>query len=146
MTTYKADVWLGSNSGFQTIEVNASSINGVSEQIEALYNIKSDKIRNIREHHQSDNADTTASGSFAGFIFLLLLVLIAFYPTITLTLLFGSSGAWITTKLSGKTFSKICEKENKKLYNIVLIVSLMCGGFGFYIGNNIQNQQSSHTK
>jgi len=143
MTLYRADVWLGSNSGFQTVEINSSSIVGVTEQIKTRYHVKSENIRNIRIVN-AENA--TDSGSLIGIGGLFLFVLFALYPTIVLTILFGGTGAWLMTKLSGKPFSSICEKKNRKLYNSILIVSLLCGGFGFYVGNNIQIQQNTQEK
>jgi hypothetical protein len=143
MALYRADVWLGSNSGFQTVEINSSSINGVTEQIKSIYQVKPENIRNIRKVDAEDNSD---SESFVGFGILVLFVIFALYPTIVLTILFGAGGAWMSTKLSGKSFSSICTKENKKIYNTVLIVSLLCGGLGFYIGNNIEIQQKARPK
>jgi hypothetical protein len=143
MARYRADVWLGSNSGFQTVEINSSSINGVAEQIKSIYQVKPENIRNIRKVNAKDNSD---SESFVGFGILVLFVIFALYPIIVLTILSGAGGAWMSTKLSGKSFSLICTKGNKKIYNTVLIVSLLCGGLGFYIGNNIEIQQKARPK
>lgn len=73
MAHYKAEVFLGSNSGYQTIEVNASSINGVTEQIQRLYNVPPEYIRNVREvsnyTSSSENLDYSYGGILVLFFF-----------------------------------------------------------------------------
>lgn len=58
----------------------------------------------------------------------------------------GGLGAWISTKLTKKTFSEICEPKHKKLYTTIMLVSILCGGFGYYIGNKIEKESSAFVK
>jgi Fe2+ transport system protein B len=143
MAHYKADVWLGSNSGLQTVEINSSSYNGVTEQICNIYHVSPDKIRNIREVSSqstqsliTDSPDETLTLIGLG-IFIWLFV---FYTPYFLSFLFGSGGAWITTKLTSKTSKELLQPGNGRSYSIVLIVALFCGGFGLIVGDKIQRE------
>ena len=143
MAHYKADVWLGSNSGLQTVEINSSSYNGVTEQICNIYHVSPDKIRNIREVSSqstqsliTDSPDETLTLIGLG-IFIWLFV---FYTPYFLSFLFGSGGSWITTKLTSKTSKELLQPGNGRSYSIVLIVALFCGGFGLIVGDKIQRE------
>lgn len=148
MAHYKADVWLGSNSGLQTVEVNSSSYNGVSEQICNIYHVTPDKIRNIREVRQ--NTQCTAVDSSDGTMALIglgvFIWLFVFFTPYFLSVLFGTGSAWILTKLSSKTTKEILEPKNGKLYSSILFLSLFCGGFGLVLGDKIQNDYFSDSK
>jgi hypothetical protein len=52
--------------------------------------------------------------------------------------LFGSGGAWIATKLTTKTTKELLQPKNGRVYSIVLIIALFCGGFGLFVGDKIQ--------
>jgi Fe2+ transport system protein B len=149
MAHYKADVWLGSNSGMQTVEINSSSYNGVTEQICNIYHVSPDKIRNIREVSTqsiqssfTDGPDGTMTLIGLGFF----IWLFVFYTPYFLTFLFGSSGAWIATKLTTKTSKELLKPENDRAYSVVLIVSLFCGGFGLVVGDKIQRDYFNESK
>jgi hypothetical protein len=136
MSRYLADVWLGSDSGFQTVEIDASSINGVTEQIKTKYHVKHENIRNVR---LAENSPIAGDFSNTGSILIVLLILISFFPTYILMLLFGASGTWITLKLFGKSFWEISSPENTRPFIILSIVAILSGGTGFYIGTQIEN-------
>ena len=148
MAHYKADVWLGSNSGLQTVEVNSSNYNGVSEQICNIYHVTPDKIRNIREVRQeiqysvSDGPDGTIVLIGLG-VFIWLFV---FFTPYFLSVLFGTGSAWILTKFSSKTTKEILEPKNGRMYSSILFLSLFCGGFGLVLGDKIQHDCFSDSK
>jgi flagellar biosynthesis protein FliP len=145
MTLYKADVWLGSNSGYQTVEISASSINGVAEQIQNIYKVNKEQIRNIREVH--NNKETTAtSDETVSLVVVVIIILFILSPSIFLMFLCGSLGAWIPTLISKKSFGEISEPKNKKLYATIMIISLFCGGFGYYVGHKIEQDVPTKTK
>lgn len=145
MAHYKAEVFLGPNSGYQTVEVNASSINGVSEQIQMIYGVSPEFIRNVREVSIQSETYDSVDGNYGGFLALFLLVFL-FFPAPTLMVAAGGLGAWISTKLSKKTFGEICEPENKKLFTVVMIISILCGGLGYYVGDKIEKDSSALVK
>jgi len=47
MATWKAECWLGSSAGRQTLEVQANTINGAKQQLERVYG--AEQITNLRE-------------------------------------------------------------------------------------------------
>jgi uncharacterized membrane protein YsdA (DUF1294 family) len=127
----------------QTVEINSSSYNGVTEQICNIYHVSPDKIRNIREVSSlstqipiTDSPDGTLTLIGLG-IFIWIFV---FYTPYFLTFLFGSGGAWIATKLTSKTSKELLQPGNGRSYSIVLIVALFCGGFGLIVGDKIQRE------
>jgi hypothetical protein len=145
MALYKADVWLGSNSGRQTVEIHSSSYNGVSEQIRNIYHVEQKDIWNIREVRESDN-NVSSSDDSEGTLTIIglgaLFVLFALFTPWFLMITFGSGSAWIATKLSGKTTDEIL-KENGRLYSFILILALSSGCFGFILGDKIQKDYNS---
>jgi hypothetical protein len=145
MAHYKAEVFLGPNSGYQTVEVNASSINGVSEQIQRLYNVSPEFIRNVREVSVYTDTHEPIDYGYGSLLALIFLVFL-FFPTPTLMVATGGLGAWISTKISNKTFSEICEPKNKKLFAIVMLISIFCGGLGYYVGDKIEKDNSGLVK
>ncbi len=141
MAHYEADVWLGSNSGMQTVEINSSSYSGVIEQICNIYHVSPDKIRNIREVSPQSISDPITDGSVETLSLIglgIFIWLFVFYTPYLLTFLFGGGAAWIATKLSAKTPKELLKPENSREYSIVLIVALCCGGFGLILGDKIQ--------
>lgn len=142
MAHYKADVWLGSNSGFQTVEINSSSFSGVSEQICNIYHVRPEDIRNIRESRsESTNySEDDGSGTLAMFGVIGAFLLFAFFTPYFLMSVFGTGSAWLATKISGKSLSELNKPENSRVYSIILIVALSSGCFGFILGDKIQKE------
>lgn len=148
MAHYKADVWLGSNSGFQTIEINSSSFSGVSEQICNLYNVRPENIRNIRESRSESigSFDDDGSGTLLMIGAIGLFLLFAFFTPYVLMGIFGTGSAWLATKISGKTIKELNTPENSRLYSLILIASLSSGCFGFILGDKIQKDYINEDK
>jgi hypothetical protein len=148
MAHYKADVWLGSNSGMQTVEVNSSSFTGVIEQICSIYNVTSNQIRNVREVSSNRNqgvAGDDSAGAYGGLVLVGLGVFVWLFVSYTPYLLMGTFGwgsAWAFTKLAGKTTNELLEKKNRRLYQSIFIASLFCGGLGMVWGDRIHQHYS----
>lgn len=139
MAHYKADVWLGTNSGFQTVEINSSSFNGVSEQICNIYHVKPEDIRNIRESRfESIVYSDDGSGTLAMIGVIALFLLFAFFTPYVLMGAFGTGSAWLATKISGKPLNELNKPENSRVYSIILFIALSSGCFGFILGDKIQ--------
>ena len=145
MAHYKAEVFLGPNSGYQTVEVNASSINGVTEQIQMLYGVSPEFVRNVREVSVYSDTPKSVDYGYGGLLVLIFFVFL-FFPTPTLMIVTGGLGAWISTKISKKSFSEICESQNKKLFTVVMLISILGGGFGYYVGHKIEKDSSALVK
>jgi hypothetical protein len=151
MARYKADVWLVSNSGMQTVEVNSSSFSGVIEQICNIYNVSSTQIRNVREvssNRNQDAASDDSAGAFGGLVLIGLGVFVWLFVSYTPYLLMGTFGwgsAWALTKLSGKTTDELLEKKNQKLYQSIFIASLFFGGLDMVWGDRIHQHYSENS-
>jgi len=151
MARYKADVWLGSNSGMQTVEVNSSSFSGVIEQICSIYHVSSNQIRNVREVNSNRNqgvASDDSAGAFGGLVLVGLGVFVWLFVSYAPYLLMGTFGwgsAWALTKLAGKTTDELLEKKNQKLYQSIFIASLFFGGLGMVWGDKIHQHYSENS-
>jgi hypothetical protein len=151
MAHYKADVWLGSNSGMQTVEVNSSSFSGAIEQICNIYNVSSSQTRNVCEvspNRNQDAASGDSAGAFAGLLLIGLGVFVWLFVTYAPYLLLGTFGwgsAWALTKLSGKNTDELLEKKNQKLYQSIFIASLFFGGLGMVWGDKIHQHYSENS-
>lgn len=140
MAHYKAEVNLGTNSGYQTVEVNSSSIAGVTEQICRIYHVTPNQIRNIRQ--ASNHTPSESSDSIEGYIALISLagiaILFSMYTSYFLMLLFGSGSGWIATKFTKMNSRELFEDGTSKTFGIVLAISIASGGIGMVLGKHIQ--------
>ncbi len=68
MATWRAECWLGSSAGRQTLEVEASTSNGAKQQFERVYGAQ--QITNLREV-RSGSSPTFNSENSAGLVWLL---------------------------------------------------------------------------
>lgn len=66
MATWRAECWLGSSAGRQTLEVEASTSNGAKQQFERVYGAQ--QITNLREVRSGGSS--FGSGDTEGFIWL----------------------------------------------------------------------------
>jgi hypothetical protein len=131
MARYLADVWLGVDSGFQSVEIDASSINGVTEQIVTRYHVRKEDIRNIRI---TTKLTETEGASNSGVFLLAMFILFALFPSSFLMILFGTSGTWLSLRLFGKSFWKIKYPQ----FIIVTLIAILSGSTGFFIGHQIE--------
>jgi hypothetical protein len=69
MATWRAECWLGSNSGRQTLEVQASTSSGAKEQLERVYGAQS--ITNLRKVSSNNTSSSISSGDSEGLVWLL---------------------------------------------------------------------------
>jgi hypothetical protein len=66
MATWRAECWLGSSAGRQTLEVEASTSNGAKQQFERVYGAQ--QITNLRQ--VNSGGSSFSSGDTEGFIWL----------------------------------------------------------------------------
>ena len=142
MALYKADVFLGSNSGYQTVEVHSSSYNGVSEQICNIYNVNPNNIRNIRQSSKSQITEYSddAGGTLTLIGLGIFVCLFALYTPYILMLTFGAGSGWLATKITGKTTNELFDDTKSKAIPFVLVVSILSGGAGIVVGKQIQQR------
>ena len=98
MAQFSADVWLGSNSGYQKITVNSNTVTGAKEQIQAMYGVEDLQIRNLYEDRRSNSSSSDSSGDdimgwciIGGLVFCLWLLIEYWYiivPAVAVGLVF----------------------------------------------------------
>ncbi len=144
MATWKAECWLGSKAGRQTLEVQANTLNGAKEQLQRVYG--AEQICNLREvRNNSSGGSGSSESSFEGTVGLIGLVAAAwafmsFTPWI-LMLLGGAAGAWVGEKVTGQSVEDYGERDDDLGHGkaaIVLALSLILGGVGFVQGDAIK--------
>ena len=144
MATWKAECWLGSKAGLQTLEVQANTLNGAKEQLERVYG--AEQISNLREvRNKPSTSSGSSEGSFEGTVGLLGLVaaaciFYAFAPWI-LMLLGGAIGAWGGEKITGQSIEEYGERKDDLGHGkaaIVLAAAVLLGGFGFFQGDALK--------
>jgi len=144
MATWKADVFVNSQVGRITTEVEASTFQGAQQQIYA----KHGNVQQIVNLRQVSNSNSSASsGSFDGGGTVALLGLIAagwafvsFTPWILMGL-GGVFGTWIGQLATGQTVEEYADNDSDTGHTkaaITLALALILGGVGFVKGTDIK--------
>jgi hypothetical protein len=74
MGIWRAECWLGSESGYQELEVKANTWNGAKSQLERIYG--AEQIINLHEVSSASNSNDGTEISVGGALFVLLLLFI----------------------------------------------------------------------
>lgn len=101
METWKAECWLGSNIGIQTLEVEASSSIGAKEQLKRIYGAS--KITDLRLSKSSDDSSLNSEDkevfAWVALIGFILYLLVTYWyitiPISVLILIFSGFGTKI---------------------------------------------------
>lgn len=144
MATWRAEVFVNSQVGRITTEVQAATPSGAKEQIYAKHgNVQ--QIWNLRQVNNSSSSSDSSDGSVGGTVALigLFAVLWAIF-TLTPFILMGVGGAmgtWLGQVLTGQTLEEYSNTEDeggdgKAIFTVLL--ALIMGGVGFVQGVNIQ--------
>ena len=148
MALYRAEVFLGTQSGIQTVEVRASTSPGAKEQICTIYHVQPTQIRNIRPVSEQSDSESSGDGS-GGLALVALLVLAWLFATFTpqvLAGLFGAGSAWIATRFSAGSMEALLElRGSSRSLSIVLVVALVSGGIGWVWGDRLHNDHFRDT-
>ncbi len=124
---------------------------GLGFSASPTYNVSYTKIRNIREVSSNQNQDVARddfAGAYGGLVLIGLGVFVWLFVSYTPYILmatFGWGSAWALTKLSGKTTDDLLEKKNQRLYQLIFIASLFCGGLGMVWGDKIHQHYSENS-
>lgn len=144
MATWRAKCWLGSSSGYQNLEVQASTLNGAKQQFQRIYS--AEQIINLHQVRSSNlNSSSDGDGNASGILLLVGIIAAAwafmsFTPWILMGL-GGSFGTWFGEKLTGQSVDEYNERNDDLGHGkalIVLVLALILGGFGFVKGTEIQ--------
>jgi hypothetical protein len=74
MGIWRAECWLGSESGYQELEVKANTWNGAKSQLERIYG--AEQIINLHEVSSASNSNDGTEISVGGALFVLLFLFI----------------------------------------------------------------------
>jgi hypothetical protein len=146
MAKYKADVWLGVNSGIQTVEVHSSSLSGVTDQICSVYHVDPKDIRNVRT--VSENEEFYTEGpeiSSTAFGFGIAILLFAIFPAYFLMIVLGGTGTWVALKVNKTTITKAVNSKNDRVFAFIVAAALFSGSFGYVVGNKIDKDYINPT-
>lgn len=145
MATWKADVFVNSQVGRISTEVEAATFSGAKEQIYAKHgNVQ--QITNLHQVRSSGGGSSSSSaGDGSGAVALIGLIAAAwafftFTPWI-LMLMGGGAGAWIGEKVTGQSAEDYTERDDDLGHGkavILLVLSLVLGGIGFVKGDEIK--------
>jgi hypothetical protein len=145
MALYKADVWLGSSSGRQTVSVSASSINGAREQIRTIYQVSDPAICNLHEaarERAGDGAGDDGDPSLWGGAALVVLLALAWVVTSFTPQVFGAAGGsaawWLLCRLQGKRFDDLLLPSNRRALVITAALSTAVGVASSLLGRQVQ--------
>jgi hypothetical protein len=143
MTTWKADVFVNSQVGKISTEVEAATFSGAKEQIYAKHG-DVQQIYNLRQVSSDSSSGFTSSsgGSTSGSIALVGLVaagwaFITFTPWI---LMFGGgiASTWIIQKLLRTDLESASDSGNNGAVALILGTAILFGGVGFVQGEFIR--------
>lgn len=147
MATWTAKCWLGQSAGYQQLEVQANTISGAKQQLERVYG--AEQIINLHEvrNNSSGGSSGGSSGSFEGSAVLIGLIaagwaFMSFTPFILMGIL-GASATWVSQLITGQTIEEYTERKDDKGHGkavIVLVLTLLAGGFGFVKGTELQKE------
>lgn len=145
MATWRASVFVNSNVGRITTEVEAATHSGAKEQIYAKHgNVQ--QIVNLRQVRKSSESSGGSEGSVEGTIALVGLIAVAWvFFTFTPWILMGLGGAlgtWVGQFATGQTLEEYSENDDDSGHGkaaITVALALILGGVGFVQGVNIKN-------
>ena len=148
MATWKADVFVNSNVGRISTEVQASTFQGAKEQIYAKHG-DVQQIVNLRQvsRNSSSSSGDSSSGSVGGTVALIGLIgavwlAMSFTPWILMGL-GGAAGTWIGEKVTRQSLEEYNERGDDSGHSkaaIVLALALVLGGLGFVKGTEFQKE------
>ena len=145
MALYKADVWLGSNSGRQTVSVSASTPTGAKEQIRTIYHVSDTAIWNVREvprQRPGGGESADDGGSLWGGAALVALIVVAwvvasFTPQV-FGLVGGSATGWLLCRLQGKRFDDLIQPGSRRALLITMALTSAAGAASAVVGRHVQ--------
>ena len=134
MARFRAKCWLGSSSGYQDLEVSATTRNGANEQLRDIYG--AEQIINLHEVREGSSGGSPigSSGSVVLIGLLGASALWVYFTPWVMMLACGAGGTWITQKLTRTTLEDACDNDNNKAVAIILGAALILGGYGFVQG------------
>ena len=146
MAVYKADVWLGSNSGRQTVSVSANTLNGAKEQIRTIYQVSDTAIWNLREAPRDragggasdDGGDASLWGGAALVGLMIVAWMVASFTPQVFGAVGGSATWWFLGRLQGKSFDDLLLPGNRRALVITMALTTAVGVGCSLVGRQVQ--------
>lgn len=142
MATWRAKCYLGSNTGWQNLEVESNTSVGAIEQFKRVYG--AEQISNVTQvsSGSSSNGSSLSIGGTGALIGLAAgaWAFVTFTPYI-LMLIGGVAGTWIGEKVTSQSVEEYTNQGDNGNHNkaaIVLVLSLLLGGIGFVQGDSLK--------
>lgn len=144
MATWKADVFVNSQVGRITTQVESSTFQGAQQQIYAKHG-DVQQITNLRQVRNSSSSGSSNSSDVGGTVALVALVaagwaFVSFTPWILMGI-GGAFGTWIGQLATGQTVEKYVDSPSDSGHTkatITLALALFLGGVGFVKGVDIK--------
>lgn len=144
MPKYRAKCWLGSDSGYQELEVKSNTLYGAEEQFKRIYG--AEQVINLREVRGGSNSSSSISdvGGTIGWIGLIAVgwMFFTFTPWVLMGL-GGVTGTWIGEKITNQSLEEYNERDDDKGHKraaFVVALALLLGGIGFVKGDEIKKE------
>ena len=142
MARWTAKCWLGSSNGYQNCEVDSNTMHGAQEQLRRIYG--AEQIINLRKISSSGSSSgSSETMSFGNMVAIFILIIggisvIAYLPFVLSGVLgwFGTKTA-LSIDQRDTAFKNMKNTFLAKTY-MVLILSAVCGGVGFFGGDYIE--------
>jgi hypothetical protein len=144
MATWKADVFVNSQVGRITTEVEAATFGGAQQQIYAKHgNVQ--QITNLRQVSGGSSSTSSDGSDVGGTVALIGLIaagwaFVSFTPWIMMGI-GGALGTWIGQIATGQTVEEYTDRDDDGGHTkaaITLALALTLGGIGFVQGNSIK--------
>ena len=149
MPRYTAQVWVGNDFPYET-EINATNMfqakrniarrEGVDEKyVNRVFQV-SDESSRVNNHYNSSIGQIGGTGGLL-VMGVMIWLLIEFTPWILMIVL-GGIGLKLGEKITGLSVSDYADNpynQKHKQVSMILILSLIAGGFGFIQGNEFKN-------
>lgn len=144
MATWRADVFVNSEVGRITTEVEASTFGGAKQQIYAKHG-SVQQITNLRQVNKSSGSSGGSEIDGAGAAVLVGLIaaawiFVSFTPWILMGI-GGAAGTWIGEKITGQSVEEYNESNDDTGHGkvaIVVALALILGGVGFVKGDEMK--------
>ncbi len=146
MATWKADVFVNSQVGRISTEVEAATFQGARQQIYAKHGDVQQivNLRQVSNSFSSESSESSGSGGTVAIIGLLAAgwALVSFTPWILMAI-GGATGTWIGQLVTGQTIEEYTDRDDDRGHTKALItvaLALILGGIGFVKGSEIKNE------
>ena len=147
MPRFTAQVWVSGDHPYEA-EINAANIFQAKRNLARREGVEERHIHRvfpIDENHDKSNSSSGNGidiGSWGAFAIAALVfwLLLEFTPWI-LMFGMGATGAWVGQKITGTTIEEYAESDDDEGHvaiSIILVLSLLAGGFGFVKGTEIK--------